>query len=68
MKFDYTHGKPAKFMVTVYGWNIEDRFLYNTYADAEKQYKIICAKDYDNDWATSLYDLVKDERKAYHKF
>ena len=63
MKFDYTHGKPAKYMVSRYGWNTSDQY----YANSMEQAKAIFTqlKETVNEGAISIYDLKTDTRKAF---
>lgn len=69
MRFDYTKGKKARYVVSLYGWNIEDHYYFNNYKEAGEMYKQLLKKHKD-EVATCLgiYDLDKDIRKAFAKF
>lgn len=67
MRFDYTHGNEAKYMVSLYGWNVQDYYYYASYKDAKEAFKNIQSEGH-KDVALSLWDLKKDVRKEYVKF
>ena len=41
MRFDRTSGKEARYMVTLYGWNVEDHYYCDSYKTAKKILKNI---------------------------
>ena len=64
MRFNYTHGKEAKYQVSIHRWNVSDFYYFSNYRDAKKCF---------NEWADgeeegtslSLWDMGKDVRKEY---
>lgn len=67
MRFDRTKGLKAKYIVTLYGWNVDDRYYCHYFRDAKAIFESIKAKGLEKGSATSIYDLEKDERKAFAK-
>ena len=68
MRFDRTNGKEARYMVTLYGWNIEDHYYCDSYKIAKKIFDEISHKYHEKGVALSIYDMKKDIRKAFIKF
>ena len=68
MRFDRTSGKEARYMVTLYGWNVEDHYYCDSYKAAKKIFDGISHKDHEKGVALSIYDMKKDIRKAFIKF
>ena len=66
MRFDNTNGKKARYIVSLYGWNVDDRHYYHYYKDAKEMFEKIKVRAKDG-CAASIYDLEKDERKAFAK-
>lgn len=64
MKFDYTHGKTAKYMVSVHGWNVSDQYYYADYRSAKEMFRRIVGRQ-QNGISVSLWDMVKDFRKEF---
>ena len=64
MRFDNTEGKNPKYMVTVYGWSIEDHYYYAEYRRALNMFKKL-RDSVPGGTSVSLYDMVKDVRKEY---
>ena len=69
MKFDYTHGEPARYLVIITWWNGRDMYYFNTHKEAIKLYKSIQASsnDYPKGAVISLYDIRKDVRKEFSR-
>lgn len=68
MKFDCTHGKEAKYMVTTYAWNGVDHCYFSNFREASTHFKELADKEMKRDTIISLWDLKKDVRKAYKRF
>jgi NifB/MoaA-like Fe-S oxidoreductase len=66
MKFDYTHGKTAKYMVSVHGWNVNDQYYYGDYKSAKEMFSRMVDRRLDG-VSVSLWDMVKDIRKEFAK-
>ena len=65
MKFDYTKGKSAKYMVSLYGWNVQDRYYFHYMKEAKDTFEQIKANHLKAGLIASIYDLKTDERKAF---
>ena len=65
MKFNYTHGNEAKYMVSVYGWNISDYYYCHEYKQAKELFNKL--KELVKDASISIYDIKKDIRKEFAK-
>lgn len=70
MKFDYTHGNEAKYMVSRYGWATQDQYYVDSMATAKKLFEALKGrnewKSTSSEWKSiSIYDLKKDVRKAF---
>ena len=68
MKFDCTHGKKAKYLVSLYGWNVEDKWYCNTYGEAKRIFNEIKSVYQSSGTILSLTDMVKDIRKEFVRF
>lgn len=68
MTFDYTNGEKAKYMVSVYAWNVEDRYIYHTYKEAKAMFDKVSHSSLEEGTSVSLYDMIKDIKKAFYKF
>lgn len=66
MKFDYTKGEKAKYMVGVYRELVDDQYYVHSMAEAKKLFNNLAMKE-SKGTAVSIYDLAKDIRKAYIK-
>lgn len=66
MKFDYTKGETAKYIVNVYYpvWS-DDHYYYHSYKDSMEKFNQL--KENRTDVRISVYDLKNDIRKAYAK-
>lgn len=64
MRFDFTHGKPAKYMVSLYGWNVEDHIYFSEWEAArdcfERKKGNITAGQ-----SLSLVDMANDFQMQY---
>lgn len=65
MHFDHTNGKAARYMVTAYAWNNEDRSYFHYFKDALKHFEELKTRKHEQGTVISVYDLTKDERKAF---
>lgn len=65
MRFYRNKGKPAKYLVSVYGWNIEDKYYYSAYKDAKEFFNTIKDKETKAGNAVSVYDMKNDIRKDF---
>lgn len=67
MKFDCTDGKPAKYAVRKYSWNVNDTFYYSDYKSAKAKLNELATTTKEKGTALSLYDINKDIRKEFIK-
>lgn len=66
MRFDYTKGQSAKYLVSVYYGMLEDHYYFHYYKDAKKLFEDLKSKKEDLGGASvSINDLEKDIRKDY---
>lgn len=68
MRFDYTHGNKAKYMVSLYGFNVEDHYYCDTYKGAKAVYDGLLGASHAKGTVLSLSDLTKDVRKEFKRF
>lgn len=68
MRFDYTKGEEAKYVVSLYNWNINDHLYYHTYKEAKEHFNKLKNGFFPEGTVVSIYDLKKDVRKAFKKF
>lgn len=66
MKFDYTKGKEARYIVSLHSWNISDHYYTHTFKDAVKLFDRLKGRLQEG-MSVSVYDLKKDLRKAFAK-
>ncbi len=64
MRFDYTKGKEAKYMVTLYSWNVNDRSFFHSFDEAKALFDRLKNSEL-KDALVSLWDVKKDVRKEY---
>lgn len=64
MKFDYTKGEKAKYMVGVYRETVNDHYYVHSMAEAKKLFSNLAMKERKG-VRISIYDMVKDVRKAF---
>ena len=67
MKFDCTGGKPAKYAVRKYSWNVNDTFYYSDYKSAKAKLNELAEATTEKGTVLSLYDINKDIRKEFIK-
>lgn len=67
MRFDHTKGKTARYVVTLYGWNVEDHSYFHYYKEAKSLFDRLKGHQ-DCGTVLSIYDLSKDVRKDFIKF
>jgi len=65
MKFDYTHGNEAKYMVSAHRWNVSDQYYVDSMKKAKELFEDIKQTNKGDDVSVSIYDLKKDVRKAF---
>lgn len=68
MRYDYTKGKEARYILSVNRWNGSDYLYFHEYSEAKRafeKHKLIV-----EEYGTSLniYDLKKDVRKCHYRF
>lgn len=67
MRFDYTHGLEAKYMVSVYGDTVCDHYYFHYYNAAKKMFNNIvadCGGGFYG-YTISICDIKKDVRKDF---
>lgn len=67
MKFDYTKGKKARYLVNIYGWNASDQYYFHYFREAKEMFNNIKEKSLKEGRSVSIYDLTKDIRKEFAK-
>lgn len=67
MTFDYTHGQTPKYLVSVYGFNVEDKYYYHYYHRARLHFMTLIDRYRGMGFAISISDLITDERKEFFK-
>lgn len=67
MIFDRTNGKEAKYMVTLYGWNVNDGYYFHYMKDAKETFEKLKSEYLAEGLVVSIYDLKEDKRKAFAK-
>ena len=65
MRFDYTQGRPAKYLVSVYAFNVHDLYFYADYKAAKAGFNELGKTPHDRGTVLSLYDLKNDVRKEF---
>ena len=67
MRFDFTKGKTAKYMVSIYMPDgCYDHLYYHSHREAKEKFdKLSKSGHYEKGTAMSLYDIQKDIRKEY---
>ena len=68
MRFDYTHGNRAKYIVSLYGWNVGDHYYCDSYKQAKRIFDDIKNREHEKGTTLSLSDIAKDIRKEFMKF
>lgn len=68
MKFDCTHGKKAKYLVSLYGDTVEDKWYCSSYWEAKKIFDKVKLMYQPSGTILSLADMVKDVRKEFKRF
>ena len=66
MRFDYTHGKEPRYMVSVHREMTSDHMYHHYYQNALEMYEQAKLKE-DKGTAISIYDLKNDVRKEFVK-
>ena len=66
MRFDFTKGKEARYMVGVFMEINEDLYYFHTYREAKAKFDELKEDENLEDGAhLSIYDMIKDIRKDY---
>lgn len=68
MKFDFTHGKKARYMVGVHRWNADDHIYFHYYKDAKNKFDELRNRSLAEGTSINLYDMDNDVRKMYYRF
>ena len=63
MKFNYTHGKTARYIVSLYKFNCNDKYYCHYYTDAERIFNSIISRE--KDGTCSIYDLRTNALKRH---
>lgn len=67
MKFDKTGGKPAKYCVRLYSFNVNDTIYFNSLREAKAEFDKLTAQKHERGTVVSIYDMKTDTRKAFLK-
>lgn len=65
MRFDRTQGKEARYLVGVYGWNVQDYYYYHEYREAKAMFEQLKAHKWAKGTALHITDMKRDVRKDY---
>lgn len=67
MKFDFTKGQPAKYMVSIYEPDgSHDKLYYHYFREAKRKVNWLKENEsYEKGTIISLYDMQKDARKEF---
>lgn len=65
MRFDRTKGMKARYIVTLYGWNVQDHYYFHYLKEAKELFGKLNNGKHDKGTIISLSDLVKDKRLAF---
>jgi hypothetical protein len=65
MKFDYTHGNSAKYMVSIHRWNGSDQYYCESFKQAKDLFNQVTEKGLENETSVSIWDMKKDIRKEF---
>ena len=69
MKFDFTHGKKVRYMVSVHRWNVDDHMYFHNYKDAKNKFDELRGnKNLNEGTSINLYDVINDIRKMHYRF
>lgn len=67
MTFDMSQGSSARYQVSLYGWNIEDKYLFGSYDSAKLFYEnlVIKYRSSDTRVIVTISDIITgNHRKA----
>lgn len=67
MRFDYTKGKEAKYLVGIHGENFGDQYYFHYYKEAKAMFDKMKENHRGSGVALNLYDMTNDVRKAFLK-
>lgn len=65
MRFDYTKGKSARYLVSLHGWDVVDRYYFHYFKEAKDLFEQVKANQLKEGHKVSIYDLKTDELKAF---
>ena len=66
MKFDYTKGLKAKYLVSVHNWQVDDFYYFHYFKEAKTLFESITEEKYKG-FSVSLYDMDTDVKKMFKK-
>ena len=67
MIFDLSYGLLPKYLVHVYGWNVDDRYYFHYYNKAREKFTQLVSLHNGKGYAISISDLATDTRKDFFK-
>ena len=67
MKYDYTRGQSPRYLVSIYGFDVEDKYYYHYYSHARILFNKLVWKYAGRGYAISISDLATDTRKDFFK-
>lgn len=67
MKFDYTTGNGANYKVTVYGWNVEDTYYFDSYDRARGFFDGLVKGNFESGTVISIRDVNSVKSNSYMK-
>lgn len=67
MKYDFTHGEEARYIVSVYGEKVQDQMYYHSYRRAKGLFDLLKKEPHEKGTVISIYDLRTDTRKDFAK-
>lgn len=75
MKFDFTNGEKANYMVNLYIWDEKtgmwgggDHMYYHSFAEAKSKFKELSDQPMEPNTVISVDDMHKDIRKLFKRF
>lgn len=68
MRFDFTKGKTATYIVSTHHGLVDDHAYFHYYKDAKQHFDKVAEQPHAKGTTMSLYDCVKDIRKEFKKF
>ena len=68
MKFNHTKGRDARYVVSLYAWNVEDYHYFYYFREAKKLFDELCGQPQEKGTVVHITDISKDVRKEFKKF